>query len=196
MEPFKKIVSIVAPLPVNDVDTDQIIPARFLKITDKSGLGANLFSDWRYLPDGSPNPDFILSRPAYQNAKILFAGINFGCGSSREHAPWALTGYGFRAVIAQSFGDIFRNNALKNGLLPVQVDTVTHQRMTAVLAAEPAAEWHIDLEQQTVALPDGTSVYFDIDPFSKHCILAGKDELDYLLSFLGKIEIYEQIYHK
>ena len=119
MEPFKTIQSRVVVLPVNDIDTDQIIPARFLKVTDKTGLGASLFADWRYLPDGSPKPDFILNQPKSQGAQILLAGDNFGCGSSREHAPWALTGFGFRAVISTSFADIFRNNSLKNGLLPV-----------------------------------------------------------------------------
>ncbi len=196
MEPFKKITSIVVPLPVNDVDTDQIIPARFLKITDKKGLGANLFYDWRYLVDGGPNPDFVLNRSEYRSAKILFGGINFGCGSSREHASWALMGFGFRAVIAQSFGDIFRNNALKNGLLPVQVDAETHRKMAAILSTNPFANWAVDLASQVVTLPDGALAPFAMDPFSKHCILTGQDELDYLLSFLEEIQGYEGGYHK
>jgi 3-isopropylmalate/(R)-2-methylmalate dehydratase small subunit len=196
MQPFTEIKSHVVALPLDNIDTDQIIPARFLKITDKAGLAANLFSDWRYASDGKPRPDFILNHPQAQGAEILFAGNNFGCGSSREHAPWALTGSGFRAVVAQSFGDIFRNNALKNGLLPIKVDAATHQRMLELLEEIPRADWCIDLEQQVVKIPNGETVHFDIDPFSKTCLLQGIDELGYLMSFGSRITAYEQAQHK
>ncbi len=191
MAQFTTLTSRVVPLPVNNIDTDQIIPARFLKVTDKVGLGANLFSDWRYHADGSPNADFVLNQPQAQGAAILLAGDNFGCGSSREHAPWALTGFGFRAVISTSFADIFRNNALKNGLLPVIVDGETHKMLFDLVAEAPNAEVSIDLESQSVQLPNGHSVSFPIDPFSKACLLKGVDELGYILSFEDKIAAYE-----
>jgi len=178
-------------LPVNNVDTDQIIPARFLKVTDKSGLGAALFSDWRYNADGSPKPDFILNQPDAQGAAILLAGDNFGCGSSREHAPWALMGYGFRAVISTSLADIFRNNSLKNGLLPIIVDAETHRSLLDLFEEAPNAEITIDLASQTVALPGGQRVPFPIDGFSKTCLLNGVDELGYIQSFSGQIAAYE-----
>ena len=196
MQSFKNINSRVVALPLNDIDTDQIIPARFLKVTDKIGLGANLFSDWRYFSDGSPKPEFILNQPESQGAAILFAGDNFGCGSSREHAPWALTDFGFHAVVATSFGDIFRNNSLKNGLLPIQVDPATHALMHELLDELPRAEWNIDLEAQTLTLPNTTSVHFAIDPFAKMCLIQGKDELGYLLSFASQTAAYEQAHHK
>ena len=158
-------------LPVNNIDTDQIIPARFLKTTDKTGLGANLFADWRYQPDGSPNPDFVLNQPENQGAQILLAGDNFGCGSSREHAPWALTGWGFRAVISTSFADIFRNNSLKNGLLPVLVEPDAHRTLVEMFSADPRLELTIDLASQRLILPDEEEVTFPIDPFSKTCLL-------------------------
>src|SRR5512136_1210258 len=167
MAQFATLTSRVVPLPVNNIDTDQIIPARFLKVTDKSGLGASLFADWRYNADGTPKPDFCLNQPQHQGAQILLAGDNFGCGSSREHAPWALAGYGFRAVISTSFADIFRNNALKNGLLPVVVDMATHQMLFDLLAEIPQAEVTIDLAAQQVNLPTGHSVAFPMDGFSK-----------------------------
>ncbi|MDO9120820.1 MAG: 3-isopropylmalate dehydratase small subunit, partial [Anaerolineaceae bacterium] len=162
MEPIKTITSRAISLPMDDIDTDQIIPARFLKVTDKAGLAANLFSDWRYNADGSPKPEFLLNQPTAQGAHILFTGNNFGCGSSREHAPWALTGFGFNAVVALSFGDIFRNNSLKNGLLPIQVDAATHQRLKDLLDEVPRSERNIDLEAQTLNTPDGESVHFEI----------------------------------
>ena len=196
MQPFTNINSRVVALPLDDIDIDQIIPARFLKVTDKAGLAANLFADWRYLSDGSPRPDFILNQPESQGAQILFAGNNFGCGSSREHAPWALTGFGFRAVVALSFGDIFCNNSLKNGLLPVKVDVKTHRLMRELLEEIPRAEWSINLEQQILKLPNGETVHFDIDPFSKTCLMQGTDELGYLMSFAGQIAAYEQAHHK
>jgi 3-isopropylmalate/(R)-2-methylmalate dehydratase small subunit len=176
---------------VDDIDTDQIIPARFLKTIDKSGLASNLFADWRYLPDGSPNPDFVLNRPEGQGAQVLLAGRNFGCGSSREHAPWALTGSGFRAVISTAIADIFYNNALKNGLLPVVVDEASHHKMVETFSADPLAELVIDLEEQTVTMPDGQKVSFPIDAFARNCLLQGVDELGYLLSLDDQIGRYE-----
>src|SRR3990172_7906589 len=155
MAQFTALTSRLVPLPMNDVDTDQIIPARFLKATDKLGMGDHLFADWRYNADGSPKLEFVLNKPEAQGAQILLAGDNFGCGSSREHAPWALTGFGFRAVISTSFADIFRNNALKNGLLPIVVDAQTHQDLLDLIEESPRAEVTIDLATQTVTLPDG-----------------------------------------
>ena len=190
MNQFTKLTSRVVVLPVDNIDTDQIIPARFLKVTDKAGLGANLFADWRYAPDGSPRPDFVLNRPEAQGAQILLAVDNFGCGSSREHAPWALMAFGFRAVISTSFADIFRNNALKNGLLPVVVDAQTHRALFDLLEEIPRAELTIDLAAQTLSFLD-KAVTFPIDPFSKHCLLNGVDELGYILSFKKEIAAYE-----
>ena len=191
MAQFTQLTSRLAPLPVNDVDTDQIIPARFLKATGKNGMGDNLFADWRYNADGSPKPDFVLNDPKYRGAQILLAGNNFGCGSSREHAPWALTGYGFHAVISTSFADIFRNNALKNGLLPVIVDADTHRDLFDLVEESPQAEVAVDLASQTVTLPGGKKVTFPIDGFSKTCLLKGTDELEYLMGFEEKIQAYE-----
>src|SRR5512140_1994483 len=163
MAQFTQLTSTLMPLSVNDIDTDQIIPARFLKATDKKGMGEALFADWRYTADGLPNPDFVLNQPTYQGAQILLAGDNFGCGSSREHAPWALTGFGFRAVIATSFADIFRNNALKNGLLPISLSAETQRLLLDQLAEVPTAELTIDLAAQTLRLPAGQTVTFNID---------------------------------
>jgi 3-isopropylmalate/(R)-2-methylmalate dehydratase small subunit len=191
MAQFTQLTSRLAPLPVNDVDTDQIIPARFLKATDKNGMGDNLFADWRYNADGSPKPDFVLNDPKYRGAQILLAGGNFGCGSSREHAPWALTGCGFHAVISTSFADIFRNNALKNGLLPIIVDAQTHSDLLDLVEESPQAEVAVDLASQTVTLPGGKKVTFPIDGFSKTCLLKGTDELGYLMGFEEKIQAYE-----
>ena len=191
MAQFTSLTSRVLPLPVNDIDTDQIIPARFLKVTDKAGLGANLFADWRYHPDDSPKPDFILNQPAHRGAQILLAGDNFGCGSSREHAPWALTGFGFRAVISTSFADIFRSNALKNGLLPIVVEAAAQRDLFDLLEEAPQAELTVDLAAQTVTLPGGQTLSFPIDGFSKTCLLKGVDELGYLLNFENKIAEYE-----
>jgi 3-isopropylmalate/(R)-2-methylmalate dehydratase small subunit len=192
MAQFTTLRSRAVVLPVNDIDTDQIIPARFLKVTDKNGLGKSLFSDWRYAADGSPKADFVLNQPSAQGAAILVAGDNFGCGSSREHAPWALAGFGFRAVISTSFADIFKSNALKNGLLPVQVDASTHADVLSLLDREPAAELAIDLAAQALSLPGGRSVRFPIDAFSKSCLLDGVDELGYILRFEPQIAAYEQ----
>ena len=196
MEPFTTLTSKYMPLPYNDVDTDQIIPASYLKVTNKDGLAEGLFSRWRYQSDGSPDPDFALNKPDYQGAQILLAGDNFGCGSSREHAPWALMGYGFRAVISTSFADIFRNNALKNGLLPVEVDEQSYQQLLSLVEEEPETAVTINLSTQTVMLPDGRAVPFPIDPFSKTCMLQGVDQLGYLLQQGDKVAAYEQTYGK
>lgn len=190
MAQFTKLTSRVMALPANDVDTDQIIPAQYLKVTDKNGLAVGLFFNWRYLPDGSPNPDFVLNKPESAGAQILLAGDNFGCGSSREHAPWALTAYGFRAVISTSFADIFRSNSLKNGLLPIVVDAVTHQLLFDLAEEAPRAQLTVDLENQTLSYPGG-SVTFPIDPFNKTCLLNGVDELGYILGFEKEIAAYE-----
>jgi 3-isopropylmalate/(R)-2-methylmalate dehydratase small subunit len=189
---FTKITSRVVNLPVNNIDTDQIIPARFLKATDKSGMGANLFADWRYLPDGSPKPDFVLNQPQSQGTHILVAGDNFGCGSSREHAPWALTGFGFHAVISTSFADIFKNNSYKNGLLPVIVSSSDYQTLQDYLAEVPSLELVVDLASQTITLPTGQSMSFPVDSFSKACLINGTDELGYILAFDDQISKFEK----
>ena len=190
MAQFTSLTARVVVLPVNDIDTDQIIPARFLKATDKKGMGDNLFADWRYHNDGSPKPDFVLNQPEAAGRQILLAGDNFGCGSSREHAPWALTDFGFRAVISTSFADIFRSNALKNGLLPIIVDESTHQRLLALVGEQPDVALTLDLATQTLSFPGG-SVSFPIDPFNKTCLLNGVDELGYILSFEKEIAAFE-----
>jgi 3-isopropylmalate/(R)-2-methylmalate dehydratase small subunit len=190
MAQFTTLTSRVIPLPVNDIDTDQIIPARFLKAVDKNGMGDNLFADWRYNADGSPKADFVLNQPESTGCQILLAGDNFGCGSSREHAPWALTSYGFRAVISTSFADIFRNNSLKNGLIPIIVDDTTHKMLFDLVEEVPNAEFTVDLESQTLSFPNG-SVTFPIDPFNKLCLLNGTDELGYIMSFEKEIAAYE-----
>ena len=181
------IVSHSVVLPIENIDTDQIIPARYLKTTSKEGLGDGLFYDWRYLPDGKPNPDFPLNKAGAKGSQILVAGDNFGCGSSREHAPWALAQFGFKAVISTSFADIFKGNALKNQLLPVIVPTDVH----AELLKMPGAELKIDLAAQKVILPDGRSVEFPIDPFAKQCLLEGVDELGYIMKQEPAIAAYE-----
>lgn len=192
MQPFSTLISRLVPLPLNDIDTDQIIPARYLKVTDKAGLAEGLFAGWRYLPDGRPNPDFALNRSEYQDARVLLAGDNFGCGSSREHAPWALMGWGLRAVISTSFADIFRNNALKNGLLPVVVSEQTHVRLLELAHADSQVVVSIILEVETLSLPDGSQVSFPIDAFNKTCLLEGLDSLKYLLRHETDIQAYEQ----
>lgn len=191
MEPIKKFTGRMAALPINDIDTDQIIPARFLKTTDKEGLGANCFSDWRYNADGIPNPDFVLNRPQYQGVRVLVAGNNFGCGSSREHAPWALLGAGFKAVVSTDFADIFKGNALKNGLLPIIVDAETQQQLISLAQEDPSSEVTVDLATQSLILPDGRSVTFPIDPFSKYCLLQGVDQLGFWLGLDEQIAAYE-----
>ncbi len=192
MAQFITLTSRVVVVPQNDIDTDQIIPARFLKTTDKAGLGASLFADWRYAADGTPVPGFPVNAPRAAGAQVLLAGDNFGCGSSREHAPWALAGFGFRAVVSTSFADIFRNNALKNGILPVAVDAAAHASLLTQLARQPEAEVTVDLATQTIRLPDGSVVTFPIDPFSRTCLLEGVDELGYILRFEPRIEEHER----
>lgn len=191
MERFTKLTASLVAIPTENIDTDQIIPARFLKVTDKNGLGDNLFSDWRYNPDGSPKEEFVLNTEQGKKAKILVAGDNFGCGSSREHAPWAIMGYGFRAVISTSFADIFRNNSLKLGLLPIVVDKETHWQLLSLIEEEPETQLTIDLESQMMQLPDGRKIEFPIDNFSKTCILKGVDQLGYLQNHTSAIEAYE-----
>jgi 3-isopropylmalate/(R)-2-methylmalate dehydratase small subunit len=192
MAQFISLTSRVVILPRNDIDTDQIIPARFLKTTDKAGLGSSLFADWRYGADGAPVAGFPLNAPRAHGAQVLLAGDNFGCGSSREHAPWALTGFGFRAVVSTSFADIFRNNALKNGLLPVAIEAGAHASLLAQLGKDPEAQVTVDLASQTLTLPDGVQVGFPIDAFSRTCLLEGVDELGYILRFEPRIEAHER----
>jgi 3-isopropylmalate/(R)-2-methylmalate dehydratase small subunit len=178
----------MVPMPNNNIDTDQIIPARFLKTTSKVGLDKQLFQDWRYDGEGNPKPDFILNTPRGQNAQILLAGDNFGCGSSREHAPWALTQFGFRAVISTSFADIFKGNALKNSLLPIVVPQEVHTRLFEL---PEHAKIKVDLASQTITLPDGERVEFAVDPFSKTCLLEGIDELGWILKQEPAIAAFE-----
>jgi 3-isopropylmalate/(R)-2-methylmalate dehydratase small subunit len=194
-EPFTTLASTYVVLPADNVDTDQIIPARFLKVTDKKGLGESVFADWRIGPDGKPNPDFPLNRPDAAGARILVAGANFGCGSSREHAPWALVGWGLRAIVAQSFADIFKQNAMKNGLLPVAVPDGFHAHVLEARRASPAARLSVDLPSQTVSLEGGPSARFEIDPFAKECLVHGIDELGYLLARASDIDRYEAAHH-
>jgi 3-isopropylmalate/(R)-2-methylmalate dehydratase small subunit len=187
-----KFSSRVVPLPHENVDTDQIIPARFLKTTVKEGLGGLLLFDWRYDSAGNPRPECVLNQPALAGAKILLAGNNFGCGSSREHAPWALADFGFRAIISTSFADIFRGNCLKNGILPIVVDTASHEKLFRLADERPGGEIAIDLAAQTLFAQDGEAIEFPIDPFSKKCLLENIDELGYLLMHLDLIIKYEK----
>ncbi len=191
MDKLKVFTSRLAPLPIDNIDTDQIIPARFLKTISKSGLGDQLFFDWRYDAEGKPKPDFVLNTEQGRAAQVLLAGDNFGCGSSREHAPWALKQYGFRAVISSSFADIFRGNALKNSLLPIQIPLDKVEALFAAVAADPQATVTIDLAEQTLTLPDGSKLTFPVDQFAKHCILEGVDELGYILQQDAAISAYE-----
>jgi 3-isopropylmalate/(R)-2-methylmalate dehydratase small subunit len=188
MEPVKIIRSKTVVMPFEDIDTDQIIPARFLTTTTKTGLGTKLFNDWRYAADGSPKPDFVLNTPAAKGAEILVGGRNFGCGSSREHAPWALVDFGIRAVISTAIADIFRNNSLKNGLVPVLVDSTTHEW----LLANPGADVTVDIEKRLLRLPGGRDVTFPIDGFSRYCLLNGLDQMGFLLESEAKIKAYEE----
>jgi 3-isopropylmalate/(R)-2-methylmalate dehydratase small subunit len=188
VKPFLPFASRLVPMPNNNIDTDQIIPARFLKTTSKEGLDKQLFCDWRYDAQGNPKSDFILNTPRGQNAQILLAGDNFGCGSSREHAPWALTQFGFRAVISTSFADIFKGNALKNSLLPIVVSQEIHNKLFAL---PEDAEIKVDLASQTIALPDGERVEFPVDQFMKTCLLEGIDELGWILKQAPAIAAFE-----
>ena len=191
-EPFSVFTSRVVPIPAENVDTDQIVPARYLKVTDKHGLADALFRDWRFEADGSlKDPRFVLDQPEMAGRRILLVGDNFGAGSSREHAPWALTAWGVRAILSTSYADIFRSNSLKNGVLPIVVDAATHERLFQMLANDPDAELTIDLAEQGVLLPDGSTLEFEIDPFAKQMILAGTDELGYLLAREPEIAAWE-----
>ena len=191
-EPYGVFTSKVVPLPAENVDTDQIVPARYLKITDKADLAEALFRDWRFQEDGSlREPRFVLDQPEMAGRRILLVGDNFGAGSSREHAPWALTAWGIRVILSTSFADIFRNNSLKNGVLPIVIDAATHERLFQILASDPDAQLTVDLAEQGILLPDGTTIDFDIDPFAKRMILAGTDELGYLLAKEPEIDAWE-----
>jgi 3-isopropylmalate/(R)-2-methylmalate dehydratase small subunit len=184
--------SAVVPLPAENVDTDQIVPARYLKVTDKLGLAEALFRDWRFDESGAlRQPPFILDRPEMAGRRILLVGDNFGAGSSREHAPWALAAWGVRAIISTSYADIFRSNSLKNGVLPIAVDAATHRRLFELLEANPDAQLTVDLSEGGVLLPDGSTIDFEIDPFARKMLLAGTDELGYLLGQSGAIDAWE-----
>ena len=191
MKPFTNVQSRIVPLPIANIDTDQIIPARFLKTTSKEGLDKQLFCDWRYDEQGNPKPDFILNQPQGQGASILLAGDNFGCGSSREHAPWALTQFGFRAIISTSFADIFKQNSLKNALLPIVVPPGVHAMLFDMVAKNPDQEVVIDLAAQTLSIPGGRSVEFPVDAFAKHCLLEGVDQLGYIQKQEETISAFE-----
>lgn len=192
IEKFHKLVSTVVPLPIENVDTDQIIPARFLKAVERKGFGDNLFRDWRYKKDGTPNPDFVLNNPRYRG-EILVAGKNFGSGSSREHAAWAVYDAGFRVVISSFFADIFKSNVLNNGLLPVQVPEAFLEEIFQTVETDPLAQFEVDLESQTIRiLKAGISVKFDINPYKKECLLNGYDDIDFLLSLKEEIIAFEQ----
>ena len=192
MEPIRTFASRMVALPVDDVDTDQIIPARFLKVTDRKGLGAALFADWRYDADGRPRADSPLNAPSAASARVLVAGRNFGCGSSREHAAWALLGFGFRAVVSTGFADIFRNNAIGNGLVPIALDPSAHARLVRLAAQDPAAEIVVSVESQTVTFPDGSTADFPMDGFDRHCLLRGVDRLGFLLGLEDEIAAFER----
>ncbi|HZK97113.1 MAG TPA: 3-isopropylmalate dehydratase small subunit [Prolixibacteraceae bacterium] len=192
IEKFQKLVSTVVPLPIENVDTDQIIPARFLKAVERKGFGDNLFRDWRYKKDGTPNPDFVLNNPRY-SGQILVAGKNFGSGSSREHAAWAVYDAGFRVVVSSFFADIFKSNVLNNGLLPVQVPDAFLAEIFQTVEADPTAQFEVNLELQTITiLKTGIRVNFDINPYKKECLLNGYDDIDFLLSLKEEILAFEQ----
>ena len=189
---FTRLTARAVVLNANDVDTDQIVPARFLKVTDKEGLADALFRDWRFNEDGTKkDPVFILDRPEYQGAKVIIAGDNFGTGSSREHAPWALRSWGVQAILSTGFADIFRSNALKNGVLPIVVDPATHERLMDAVEADPSFELRVDLAEQGILLPDGSTLDFEVDPFSKMMLLAGTDEIGYVLGKEDRIAAWE-----
>lgn len=193
MEKFTKLTSTAIPLPIENIDTDQIIPARFLKATDKLGFGDNLFRDWRFHKDESKVEDFVLNNPTYKGS-ILIAGDNFGCGSSREHAAWALSGYGFKVVISSYFADIFKGNALNNGILPIQVSPAFLSKIMQIATKEPNKEFVVNLEGQTIAV-EGSEITesFEIDPFKKLCLMNGYDDIDYLIANKEKIEAFEKL---
>jgi 3-isopropylmalate/(R)-2-methylmalate dehydratase small subunit len=189
-EKFTTLKSQAVPLPIENIDTDQIIPARFLKATTREGFGENLFRDWRYNNDNSPKADFVLNNPKY-SGQILVAGKNFGCGSSREHAAWSIADYGFRVVISSFFADIFKNNALNNAILPIQVTDEFLKKIFTLIDADPATIITVDLENQTLTLADGSSTKFDINPYKKTCLANGYDDIDYLLSLREEVRKFE-----
>ncbi len=191
MQPFRTLTGVAAPLRMINVDTDRIIPKQFLKTIARTGLGANLFNDLRYAPDGAENPDFVLNRPPWRDATILIAGENFGCGSSREHAPWALLDFGVRCVIAPSFADIFYNNCFKNGILPVTLPEETVESLLDQAERGGNARFTVDLEAGTVVTPDGTRIGFEIDPFRSHCLLEGLDDIGLTLEKAAAIGSFE-----
>lgn len=191
MKKFETFTGIAAPLAIRNVDTDMIIPKQFLKTIKREGLGVHLFDEMRYLDDGSENPDFVLNKPAYRKAQIIVAGDNFGCGSSREHAPWALNDFGISVIISTSFADIFYNNSFKNGMLPIRVDQETLDKLMDDAERGANARLTIDLKNQTISGPDGGSVHFDIDPFRKHCLLEGLDDIGLTQQKADKIETFE-----
>lgn len=191
MKKFETFTGVAAPMPIRNIDTDMIIPKQFLKTIKREGLGVHLFDEMRYLDDGSENPDFVLNKPAYRSAQIIVAGDNFGCGSSREHAPWALADFGIKVIISTSFADIFYNNSFKNGLLPIQVDQDTLDKLMDDAERGQNATLTIDLEAQTISGPDGGSVSFEIDPFRKHCLLEGLDDIGLTQQKADKIKNFE-----
>jgi 3-isopropylmalate/(R)-2-methylmalate dehydratase small subunit len=191
MQPFKSLTSVAAPLKVINVDTDMIIPKQYLKTIKRTGLGTALFSELRYKDDGSPNPDFVLNKPGYKNAHILVAGDNFGCGSSREHAPWALLDYGIRCVISTSFADIFYNNCFKNGILPVTVTQDELNKLFDDAERGSNATLTVDLESQTIKGPDGGTIKFEIDAFRKHCLINGLDDIGLTMQKAASIDSFE-----
>jgi len=192
MEKFTKLTGVAAPMPIRNIDTDMIIPKQFLKTIKREGLGKNLFDEMRYLDDGSENPDFVLNKPAYRKASIIVAGDNFGCGSSREHAPWALNDFGIKVIISTSFADIFYNNSFKNGMLPIKVDEQTLAKLMDDAERGSNATLTINLEAQTIEGPDGGVVNFEIDPFRKQCLLEGLDDIGLTMKKSTKIDEYEQ----
>ena len=192
MKKFETFTGVAAPMPIRNIDTDMIIPKQFLKTIKREGLGVHLFDEMRYLDDGSENPEFVLNKPAYRNAEIIVAADNFGCGSSREHAPWALNDFGIKVIISTSFADIFYNNSFKNGMLPIRVDQATLDKLMDDAERGANARLTIDLENQTISGPDGGSVHFEIDPFRKQCLLEGLDDIGLTQKKSDKIDRYEE----
>jgi 3-isopropylmalate/(R)-2-methylmalate dehydratase small subunit len=192
MKKFETLTGVAAPMAIRNIDTDMIIPKQFLKTIKREGLGVHLFDEMRYKDDGTENPDFVLNKPAYRKAQIIVAADNFGCGSSREHAPWALNDFGIKVVISTSFADIFYNNSFKNGMLPIRVDQATLDKLMDDAERGQNAQLTIDLENQTISGPDGGTVHFDIDPFRKHCLLEGLDDIGLTQQKAEKIKSYEE----
>lgn len=194
MKPFTKVEGAPVPLPADNVDTDQIIPASFLKVVDREGLAQGLFHGWRFGEDGSPDPEFVLHQPQHEGARILLVGDNFGCGSSREHAPWALQAWGFEVILGRGFADIFKGNAHRNGLLTVSLSPEAHARLSSQIREDPEATVSVDLTTQRTTFPDGSTEAFQVDPFARHCMLSGLDPLGHLLDHLPFIEEHERLW--